>query len=1256
MGVKSAHAFFGKKKLYLTGSPVSLEGVLTLVSERANGSVSGIFLDFMGCFFGLLMTTYNSKCKNPLESLVYFMVTHFPPDMPVKLHKDGPEKSLKDVLVFVFDGKRTEEKLATSIQRSKTRMKTLEKDRIFLDQVNPKARISKIKWDRMRKAERNAWSPTSEELERISARLQSEGYRVESAEGEADVCIAKKETALAISRDSDLFMHENVKWCAKLIIGRNRSGVSFLLMSRDHVLDTLKITNNAWTSLAIVSGNDYVNNVKQYGIGRNYVILKGIEKGSPHTIERLVAKYVKEIIPEKPDYFKNALKVFGRREETFDMNRESEVYKEHQQVSEKYRGLKEKVHARLKEIERENDEWKKELAQRSRNVRRRTGNNQQNGENARCRSRDRRIAQRSQNGGEHARGRSRNEKRGYNPFQPLALPISNERPENYGRTTQGEKGKTRLHGNSGGRYVSYKINVHHQSSNIPPEPKKPSKRVQEIEKEERDRQEKEREAKEESQEKSEGKSKGKSQKQTEPESKSKPKSKGKKAEKAKKASSSRSKRNQEVIKPPAGSRENTDETKKMKYLKEKYAFITYEIGDLKHNIKNGNAPTSLKQFCTETIAQTVTAINQLKRVAQLLVCVFLEDVMNDPQYETRRKDLISIYKGNTEGVGGTKFWKGLLGFLHKDKRVKVKDEDGDEEGRIEYKMGQDKSLLFLVEWIQKKRISVDRIRSRFNFQSQIAMSLLLNELARDLDTEFAGQVVGNLPVLKQKVCEFLQIEVEDIDKEISSQIGEQSDSEHITFNWLNQKLPRQERYGYDASELTFRFKYPLSSVTDCFVRFTETSLLQVLYSAWLLKLKESKGSSRAATGSKRKTSDSDDTNNECSKYFKERYNSTDMKALQRKSGFLQEFFGISMNKRKLCFLEQIMTNEEACGQWKLLCNTFETNGKVIKIHVLDSSRRNQKVELEKQKKWVAKTGGDIKRRSDGISDHVKNNVDNIWIVGLDFGVVYPVAATAQRGSGPEREVRQLAIKKNALGEPGKRWQAFLEDKKEKYKGLADHAEGHNPKKLKGDEDECDRLAVEDDLFACERNLERKENEDPKEYFDRYCEMYLELGKFYNSQAMKRKKWDYKKAQRAEYDRATHAILKMVDAAIYKKMEEGNEVVFVLGNAEFETKRTIHTSFEKHFVRKVRSLNYPVLYVNERYTSQRCPCCQDVNTATEAMCMRVKYCRTCKKYFHRDNMAGENMVQIGREIILTSVKGARPSYLEKSPDKASKKRQ
>jgi hypothetical protein len=62
-------------------------------------------------------------------------------------------------------------------------------------------------------------------------------------------------------------------------------------------------------------------------------------------------------------------------------------------------------------------------------------------------------------------------------------------------------------------------------------------------------------------------------------------------------------------------------------------------------------------------------------------------------------------------------------------------------------------------------------------------------------------------------------------------------------------------------------------------------------------------------------------------------------------------------------------------------------------------------------------------------------------------------------------------------------------------------------------------------------------------------------------------------------------------------------------------------------------------INEYYTSKKCPDCQDF---VAQVTLRQFYCPHCKRYYHRDIMAAENMCKIVQGYL---VKQERPRYLQ-----------
>ena len=120
----------------------------------------------------------------------------------------------------------------------------------------------------------------------------------------------------------------------------------------------------------------------------------------------------------------------------------------------------------------------------------------------------------------------------------------------------------------------------------------------------------------------------------------------------------------------------------------------------------------------------------------------------------------------------------------------------------------------------------------------------------------------------------------------------------------------------------------------------------------------------------------------------------------------------------------------------------------------------------------------------------------------------------------------------------------------------------------------------------------------------------------------------KKHQReanGEMDRIIESMFNMVGGTSSKPVPAGESVYIVLGDAGFDVGRGCHTTFENRFVSKAKSLGYTILYADEYYTSQVCPCC---DRKCKSKGMRVKYCQHCDLHFHRDIMAAENMCCIG----------------------------
>jgi hypothetical protein len=86
---------------------------------------------------------------------------------------------------------------------------------------------------KMNRLARASWSPPSNALAQLKARMISAGYCIEEVYGEADVAITQSQNVLPISSDSDLFFRSDTSIILK-------SGLWFSVMKREQLVTTTK--------------------------------------------------------------------------------------------------------------------------------------------------------------------------------------------------------------------------------------------------------------------------------------------------------------------------------------------------------------------------------------------------------------------------------------------------------------------------------------------------------------------------------------------------------------------------------------------------------------------------------------------------------------------------------------------------------------------------------------------------------------------------------------------------------------------------------------------------------------------------------------------------------------------------------------------------------------------------------------------------------------------------------------------------------
>ena len=84
-----------------------------------------------------------------------------------------------------------------------------------------------------------------------------------------------------------------------------------------------------------------------------------------------------------------------------------------------------------------------------------------------------------------------------------------------------------------------------------------------------------------------------------------------------------------------------------------------------------------------------------------------------------------------------------------------------------------------------------------------------------------------------------------------------------------------------------------------------------------------------------------------------------------------------------------------------------------------------------------------------------------------------------------------------------------------------------------------------DVFALERDLERRDNEPMNAYVSRWTEIYLALSLFYNHKAFKRRRLFLKRANQGEFDRALNAYLNVCGTNISTK-HSNSKLIFIFG--------------------------------------------------------------------------------------------------------------
>jgi hypothetical protein len=300
-------------------------------------------------------------------------------------------------------------------------------------------------------------------------------------------------------------------------------------------------------------------------------------------------------------------------------------------------------------------------------------------------------------------------------------------------------------------------------------------------------------------------------------------------------------------------------------------------------------------------------------------------------------------------------------------------------------------------------------------------------------------------------------------------------------------------------------------------------------------------------------------------------------------------------------------------------------------------------------------------------------------LGIDVGERFAFGATTLLKRNGKDIVRIQKIKMNALSRPVRECteKAALFKKDfafvDKSQAILSQLAIHRTKTRQASEDVCQEPELLDEFTLPSFDLPEllpplleeepdsshqptfgRTRNDVKQHFVPYVQEYLKLAQFYNCGKNANLNWRRKRAIQSEYDRAVHQIVlslsthndpKMGAKDVYKGVDTTpkDQVFIGIGSAKVKGNAG---PFMRYLIKKLQSFGYKNIYlVQERFTSQRCPKCQQIDQVTRQVSncrYRVKMCENCNTIFHRDVMAGHNIANIVKGYV---EEGKRPDYLE-----------
>jgi hypothetical protein len=587
-----------------------------------------------------------------------------------------------------------------------------------------------------------------------------------------------------------------------------------------------------------------------------------------------------------------------------------------------------------------------------------------------------------------------------------------------------------------------------------------------------------------------------------------------------------------------------------------------------------------------------------------------------------REHLRLLTHGLTSKNGGVLFFQGLLNFI-----------------KSGHYSGADPLVCAFLHWHNELAFSFcleEAVTAPKGIHSSI------EEMAREMDTAFAGLVVGRVVELAAKV-----LKIDPLQKEPVNRIELVSMSATETYYRINQLLPVEKRLKI----------CPDTSVSDSFVTLTSDTL------TFLLEL----GTDPNSKGST----------------MEKLFGGTNF-GRNRKIGLMASSVNIDvmaalkLSDDEIAEKQALFIQDDPARKDPryLFRQTLKTNGQELQVHVLDLSapcKRGGSSAVSSDS-LVQLAGRFLKRPKKDrgtLPAEVKEKIGEYALCGIDFGQAYFAAYVKRPPIAPAVEPThvQMTFKMKALQQPTKKHAFWLKTQKDSF-GKVDEvpAVDYTEEDLTDSEDELfkvdldadspedlsnsdhdltdsqDSLPIVDldpvpidphmpldltDIYALERSMEKHADEDWQVYMSRFRIVHPILSAFYNSKAMKKRKNYLKKALKGEAYFAVDRLLKACGSSsgVDRKLPEFKPVVFLIGDSDIGT--GTWSSFETICVERLRALGHIVLLRWEHNTSQMCPkeTCNHQQMEYQGEGIRVKYCRSCHLFYHRDVVAAENNVYI-----------------------------